>query len=241
MVTNEATSYLWERCGFKLNVPKNSLLEGFPEYPVNIKASLTGHFELPEGLELVSAVYWVYVPGKFTKPATIEVQHCANFSHPDQLHFIHANCTQKSLPYKFEVVDGGSFTLGSKYGALSTTKFSGNGIAKEVAPGDHSCQYCAQVYFTVKHLQDFWYCHFVVTKDLDMCLAVSTSNTTDAVLVDQVPWSTHKFFFIVVLVSYKCHEKLRAYFLKRCSEIKEITFAIVVWEDTCMMLAMNCV
>ena len=113
------------------------------------------------------------------KPVTIEVQHCANFNHPDQLHFVRASCTQKSLPYEFEVVDGGSFALGSKYGALSTTKFSGNGIAKEVAPGEHSCQYCAQVYFTVKHLQDFWYCHFVITKDIDMCLAVSSRATSN--------------------------------------------------------------
>ena len=178
VVTNEAASYLWEGHGFKLSVPKNSLPEGVSEYQVNVKASLTGHFDLPEGLELISAVYWVHVPGQFMKPVTIEIQHCANFSNPSQLHFVRASCTQKSLPYKFEVVDGGLFTLGSKYGALSTTRFSGNGIAKEVEPGEHSCQYCAQVYFTVKHLQDFWYCHFVVTKDLDMCLAVSTNNYT---------------------------------------------------------------
>ena len=194
MLTNEATSYLWEGCGFKLSVPKNSLPEGIPECSVNVKASLTGHFELPEGLELVSAVYWVYISEQFMKPVTIEVQHCANFSHPDQLHFIHANCTQKSLPYKFEIVDGGSFTLGSKYGALSTSKFSGNGIAKEVAPGEHSCQYCAQVYFTVKHLQDFWYCHFVVTKDIDMCLAVSTNFSCSSHTSKYLAWPAQYLF-----------------------------------------------
>ena len=60
---------------------------------------------------------------------------------------------------------------------LSTVHFSGKGIAKKVTPGEHSCQYCAQVYFTVKHLQDHWYyCHFVVTKDLEMCLAVSAKK-----------------------------------------------------------------
>ena len=47
-----------------------------------------------------------------------------------------------------------------------------------MTPGEHSCQYCAQVYFTVKHLQDCWYCHFVITKDLGMCLTVRTKNTT---------------------------------------------------------------
>ena len=174
MVTNEGMNFQWKDHGFKLHVPKNALPEGIPEYLVNIKASLAGQFELPEGYELVSAVYWVKTPGKFTKPITIEVQHCANFSDPNQLHFVCTSRAKESLPYKFKVEDGGSFTLGNKYGALSTTHFCGNGVAKKVEPNEHSCQYCAQVYFTVKNLKDYWYyCHFAVTKDLEMCLTVS--------------------------------------------------------------------
>ena len=177
VVTNKAMTFQWKDHGFKLHVPENSLPKGVSEYLINIKVSLAGQFELPKGYELVSAVYWVKTPGKFAKPVTIKVQHCANFSNPTQLRFVHTSCAQKSLPYKFKVIDGGSFSLGSKYGVLSTTHFSGKGIAKKVTPGEHSCQYCAQVYFTVKHLQDHWYyCHFVVTKDLEMCLAVSTDK-----------------------------------------------------------------
>ena len=175
VVTNEAMNFQWKNCGFKLYVPENALPEGIPEYHVNIRASLSGHFELPEGCELVSAVYWVKTSGKFTKPVTIEAQHCANFHNPSQLCFVCTNWTQKFLPYKFIIVDGGSFTRGSKYGALSTIHFSGIAIAKKVTPDEHSCQYCAQVYFTVKSPKDYWYyCHFVVTKDLELCLTVST-------------------------------------------------------------------
>ena len=175
VVTNKGMSFPWEHYGLRLHIPENALPEGISEYLVNIKVSLAGQFELPEGYELVSAVYWVTTPGKFTKKVKIEAQHCANFSNPSQLHFIHAKCTQKSLPYKFKVEDGGSFTRGSKYGTLSTTHFSGNGIANEVRAGEHSCQYCAQVYFTVKHLKNYWYyCHFVVTKDMEVCLTVSS-------------------------------------------------------------------
>ena len=173
-VTNEGMNFQWKDHGFKLHVPKNALPEDISEYSVNIKASLAGQFELPEGYELVSAVYWVKTPGKFAKPTTIEVQHCANFSDPNQLCFVRTSCAQKSLPYKFKVINGGSFILGTKCGALSTIYFSGIGIAKEEMSGVHSCQYCAQVYFTVKNLRNYWYyCHFVVTKDLEMCLAVS--------------------------------------------------------------------
>ena len=177
LVTNEPMTFQWKDHGFMLHVPENTLPKGVSEYLVNIKVSLAGHFELPKGYELVSVVYWVRTPGKFKKPITIEAQHCANFSDPSQLCFVQTSCAQKSLPYKFKVIDGGSFSLGSKYGVLSTTHFSGKGIAKKVKPGEHSCQYCAHVYFTIKHLQDHWYyCHFVVTKDLEMCLAVSTKK-----------------------------------------------------------------
>ena len=176
VVTNEAMNFQWKDHGFKLHVPENALPGSISEYSVNIKVSLAGQFELPENYELVSAVYWVKTSEKekFTKPITIEVQHCANFSNPNQLHFVRTSRALKSLPYKFKVIDGGTFTLGNKYGALSTTHFCGNGVAKKVEPSEHSCQYCAQVYYTVKNLKDYWYyCHFVVTKDLEMCLTVS--------------------------------------------------------------------
>ena len=182
IITNEAMNFVWKDRGFKLHVPENALPEGTSKYLVNIRASLAGQFELPKGYELVSAVYWVAAPGKFIKPITIEIQHCANINKPNQLRFVHTSCSQKSLPYIFKLMEGGSFG-NSKYGALSTTHFSGIGTVKEVTPGEHSCQYCAQVYFTVKSLQDHWYyCHFVVTKDLETCHTVST-NSVDVVLV----------------------------------------------------------
>ena len=125
VVTNEAMNFQWKDHGFKLHIPENALCEGIPEYSINIKASLAGQFEFPEGYELVSAVYWVKTtPRKFIKPVFMEVQHCASFNNPSQLHFVYTSCTQKSLPYKFEVIDGGTFTVGSKYGAFSTTHFS---------------------------------------------------------------------------------------------------------------------
>ena len=173
VVTNEATNFHWQDHGFKLNVPENALPEGVSEYLINIKASLTGQFKLPEGYELVSPVYWIRTPGKFTKPVTIQAQHCANFSSSSQLCFVRTSCAQKFLPYKFKFIDGGSFVLDNKYGALSTTHFSGIGIA---TPAENSSQYCAQVYYTVIHKPDYWYCHFVVTKDLEICLKVSTKK-----------------------------------------------------------------
>ena len=174
VVTNKGMNFQWKDHGFKLYVPRNALPEDIPEYSVNIKVSLAGQFELPEGCELVSPVYWMATQGKFTEEVTIEIQHCANFSDPNQLCFVRTSCTQKSLPYKFKVINRGSSVFQSRYAVLSTTHFSGIGVAKKVEPDEQSCQYCAQVYYTVKNLEDYWYyCHFVVTKDLELCLAVS--------------------------------------------------------------------
>ena len=116
-------------------------------------------------------------PTKFAKPIKIEIQHCANFNKPNQLRFVCSSLAQKSIPYIFKFMEGGLFTSGSKYGTLSTTHFCGIAIVKEVISGEPSCRYCAQVYFTVKSLQDYWYyCHFVVTKDLEMCHTVSANS-----------------------------------------------------------------
>lgn len=136
---------------------------------------INGQFELPKGYQLVSAIYWVKTAGSLKKnPVTLHIEHCANFNNPDQLYFIWASCEQESIPYKFKVIDGGTFTLANKYGVLSTTHFCGTGVAKEVKPNEHSCKCCAQIYFTIKNLDDYlYYCHFVVTKELEMCLTVS--------------------------------------------------------------------
>ena len=145
------------------------------QYLINIKVSLAGQFELPKGYLLVSAIYWVKTPGSLKKPITLHIEHCANFNNPDQLHFIWASHEQESIPYKFKVIDGGTFTPANQYDGLSTTHFCGTGIAIEVEPNEHSCKYCTQIYFTIKNLNDYlyYYCHFVVTKELEMCLTVS--------------------------------------------------------------------
>ena len=90
---------------------------------------------MPPDCELLSAVYWVYSPHKFTKPLTVEIQHCAVLSSDQQsleLSFISTKCTQKELPYVFKVRDGGVFSPHSSYGGLALTQFSGFGIARRL-------------------------------------------------------------------------------------------------------------
>ena len=60
----------------------------------------------------------------FSQPVTLMLQHCANIEHPDQLSslsFLTAKCNQKTLPYEFRPLPGGSFPLTAATGTLNLT------------------------------------------------------------------------------------------------------------------------
>ena len=119
-----------------MHVPESSLPEGLDQCEVKIKVSLSGHFDLPENSELVSAVYWVYSRHSFLKPLTVEIQHCAAITTPTQcarLMFVRTKCTQKELPYIFKEMDGGSFKPDTAYGSISLMHFSGIAISKKLS------------------------------------------------------------------------------------------------------------
>ena len=91
-----------------------------------MRASLSGQYALPANCELVSGVYWAYCPVKFSKCATLEVQHCS--SQREGLSFVRAECTQEQLPYVFWRQEGGVFSEHSSHGSIELSRFSGWGI-----------------------------------------------------------------------------------------------------------------
>ena len=130
-ITQEAVYLKFEGYGFKLHIPDGSLPEEVSETQLNVEVSLSGQFQLPSNSELLSAIYWVSSPHKFTKPITVEIQHCASLSNDEQceqLTFVRTICTQKELPYIFEEHVGGVFSHHSSYGSVSLSHFSGLGI-----------------------------------------------------------------------------------------------------------------
>ena len=129
-LTPEAQSYEFTGYGFKLHVPKCSLPAKVSETQLNVRVSLSGQFQLPTDCELISAVYWVSCPHKFTRSLDVEIQHCAALSSDEQceqLTFVRTMCTQKELPYTF-TEEGGVFSHHSSYGSLSLSHFSGVGV-----------------------------------------------------------------------------------------------------------------
>ena len=180
VITNQARSYCWDEYGFRLHVPEKSLEAGLSETTVNVRVSLSGHFQVPADSELVSAVYWVFTPHKFSQPLTVEVQHCAAPSQCSNLSFVRTKCTQKKLPYQFKELEGGVFSQQSFYGSISVNHFSGLGVSKRKRPrseasesssGTDEQQYCACLYKEKKGKGQYRL-HFVVTKDLEACRTV---------------------------------------------------------------------
>ena len=171
-VSTGGGSFEWKGYGLRLHVPKDSLSAGTAECRINIRVSLSGQFQLPEGSDLLSPVFWISAPCKFAKPVTLEIQHCAfaeNESALSNLSFVLTKCSQKDIPYRFRQVDGGVFTKHSTYGSIELKHFSGISIAgSEETPRS----YCAHLYHT-KKMDYEWRFYFIIIQDLD------TKNTVN--------------------------------------------------------------
>ncbi len=133
-VTNSAQTFHWVGYGFKLTIPQGSLPAGVDQCRLDIVASVAGQYQFPGNLQLVSGVFWIRpLPlCQFQKQLTVEIQHCAKITSSTKLSFVRACCSQKHLPYTFEVVDShASFSEHSSYGVLEINHFGGYGNTVE--------------------------------------------------------------------------------------------------------------
>ena len=164
-ISTEGGSFHWEGYGLRLHFPKDSFPADVGECKINIRVSLSGQFQLPEGLDLLSPVFWISCY-KFKKPPTLEIQHCA-FTDDEKalasLCFASAKCSQRDLPYGFRLLTGGVFTKHSNYGSICLNNFSGFGVVGEKGT---SQSYCAHLYRSIDHAYE-WRFYFVITQDLD--------------------------------------------------------------------------
>ena len=157
----------WPGHGLRLNIPKDCLPAGMEQCTINIKASLAGQYEFPENSHLVSAIFWLRCEDvhKFTKPITVEIQHCAK---SENVSFVRAVCSQKQLPYTFKQLPGGNFTSHSSYGVIELNSFSGVGVTQE---GSEDREYCSQLFYLGQ--PNLCIIHFVVSWNVEAYLTVS--------------------------------------------------------------------
>ncbi|XP_064387664.1 uncharacterized protein LOC135335907 isoform X3 [Halichondria panicea] len=117
--SNEFSSF-----GIKITVPENSLPEGIDTCVLHISFELSTNFEIPANSELLSSIYRVKCEPKmqFKKPVTLEMQHCMSLNSDHQQRLVFARATDQSK--KFEILEGGHFPIGERYGSIQLTSFS---------------------------------------------------------------------------------------------------------------------
>ena len=116
----------WERYGLRIGVSGGSL-PSTETAEVAVVALVGGQFVFPKKTVLVSAVYAVSVSRSLLKPLRLEIQHCVNITRETQtkyLSFFIAPVSTPSLPYQFSMVEGGEFSVGSRYGSIYRKEFS---------------------------------------------------------------------------------------------------------------------
>ena len=150
MVVYSSQGQLVEWNGLKLHIHQGSLPECLQKCMIYIKASLTGEYEIPENSCLVSAIFWLRCEPQctFTKPITVEIQHCSTKQDPSRLKIVRAFCSQKRLPYNFKPL-GGRFDAGTSYGAVEVNGFSGYGVAEESPVSERL--YYSQLFYRSYH------------------------------------------------------------------------------------------
>ena len=189
--TGKAQSFEWLNHGFKIHFPENALPPGVNECRVHVKASLSGQFDFPRDAELVSGLYWLSSRHVFTRPVTVDIQHCAqeDLQQQSRLAYIVASCSQEELPYQFKTLEGGVFSPSSRYGSISLTHFSGLAIESQPRPRQslvqkltrkirhiHVKRYCAQLYYSSSGVHS-WEVYFAVMWDLELHINVSSAWT----------------------------------------------------------------
>ena len=66
----------WEKYGLRITVPQDAL-SPTESSEILIIAFFGRHYDLPEGTELISAIYVIAVSMPLQQPVKLEIQHCA--------------------------------------------------------------------------------------------------------------------------------------------------------------------
>lgn len=118
-----------------MHCPEGAMSEGTE---VAVTAIASGNFKVPKGTMLVSAVYAISISKKLLKPLVIELQHCVDLKSTSQTHYLKFVQSPLKSPHQFTPVDGGSFSVASRYGSIERDQFSFYAIISEINNEDFS-------------------------------------------------------------------------------------------------------
>ena len=120
-----------EECGLRLFIPAHVIMPIESVYEVAARGLWgAGKFEFPEGSTLISGVCYVSISNssKLNKAVTVKLMHCAHITDERQTHYLSFVRAISGPPFKFEYLEGGSFSSESQCGTISLKQFSLLGI-----------------------------------------------------------------------------------------------------------------
>ena len=172
-----------------MQLPKDALSPDVKECKLRVKVSPSGPFQLPDGSELVSGLYYINFVNCSLEHVKVEVQHCAKQGDlQNSLTFI--ECTQEdplqtAQRKQFKILGGGKFH--DRYGGIELSHSCIVGItskqhstsmpAHRAYQPNSSRKYFAQLYYINIGIH-IWEAHFIITWMLDVLLSVSIQTST---------------------------------------------------------------
>ena len=118
----------WSDYGFKMHFPQDTL-PPHDTCEVAVLALIGGNFQIPEGTELVSAIFSVSFAKEVNRPVQVEIEHCVELTSPndaDEMIFV---ATDTSGGEVFKAVNGAKFPPNNRYGITDQLHFSSRFIA----------------------------------------------------------------------------------------------------------------
>ena len=169
--------YEWKGYGIELLFESHSLPSDISERIISISVVSSMECLLPENVHLVSGLFQIDCQGKFDKPVTIKIQHCAVKRKLIDLCFV--TSSDENSPYKCQCVEG---DFDSNFGEIKVSSFSVYGIIMRpivslyetirnvLWPVTSGLLYSIYLYYNFSEKQPCWNLTFIVVKNLDIYL-----------------------------------------------------------------------
>ena len=176
--SGEKVTLQCEEHGIVMDFPENETKKEIITTVTSLDIS-SGNYVLPDGAELVSAVYQISVGEALPSPVDVEIQHCVRLSNSDEalsMTFVRSE-SEQGPPYHFTVIDGGQFEPNTRYGKIELSRFSNIALVllkfkRLLTPP----VVCASNLFWRLIGPGKYEVHVVVTKDLEDTITVGDLN-----------------------------------------------------------------
>ena len=174
IVTKSKQHFSWNQHGINLSVPQDALPEEMEQCTIHIEVNTTEKYQLPKNTYFASPVYLIKcTPAcQFSKPLTLEIQHCSKQNSFDRLCFVRST----SANLRLDIIDSGDdhiyhtgFPQQCSYGFVELDRFSRSfATAQTQTERGSNCErdYRAKIFYEKENTRRYKI-HFVILQDTD--------------------------------------------------------------------------